>query len=56
MTTNEFKEYVKSRSHKGYKEFSIITDIYNKIKFSGNPDKNLMKRLSDSYRNLRKEL
>ena len=56
MTSNEFKEYVQSKSQNGYKEFTIITDIYNETKFSGSNDKNLLKKLGDSYKNLRKKL
>ena len=56
MTSDEFADYVSGKSKSEYKEFSVLTEIYNAIKFGGIEDENLLKQLSQSYVNLRKKL
>jgi len=51
MTSNEFMDYVGTRAKN--KEFKTITTIYNKIKFSGIEDRNLIEKLKTAYLSLK---
>ena len=56
ITSKEFAEYIESKDTGKYKEFSIITNIYNSIKFSGVEDKKLYEKLKASYNRLKRQL
>ena len=55
MTSNEFLEYVDSKEYRKYKEFTRITNIYNKVKFSGVEDRNMIDKIKAEYIKLKKK-
>ena len=55
ITSNEFLEYVDSKENKKYKEFTRITNIYNKVKFSGVEDRNMIDKIKAEYIKLKKK-
>jgi len=55
MTSNEFLDYVDSKEYGKYKEFKIITAIYNEVKFSGVEDNSMIDKIKEEYIKLKKK-